>query len=397
MPARASPRPLRSSAVDNRRGLVAEELHVPAAHPDRVRPDPPRARAEVRSGAVAEAADPVHVGVAGVTTRSPARGRRTRRRPRPRSDRPACRVTSPRAASKVRDTSSSSSTPTSERRPDQSRAPPPSSQNTLSLRAKPSRTASSTGSLMQRNVPTSSAPWRDRIDSGWNCTPSSGRLAVAHGHHDTVGGRGHLELVGHCRRRERVVAHRLERRRDPGEHADPVVHDLGHLAVGRLDPADRPAVRRDEGLHPEAHAEHGHTELEDRAAEGEVGRVRRMTRPGREDDVGRRSGAVEDAGCIVLDDLRELAGDGGDEVHEVPGVGVVVIHDQHPGRGHPRSSSNKPRSSANPFSVRIDSAWNCTPRKCGPATRWMSPVAGSASTFTPGGTSSVSARPTKVL
>ena len=53
--------------------------------------------------------------------------------------------------------------------------------------------------------------------------------------------------------------------------------------------------------------------------------------------------------------------------------------------GSPNSSSSRPRSSAKPFSVRIDSAWNCTPRKVGPATRWMSPVAGSDSRDRPGG------------
>ena len=35
--------------------------------------------------------------------------------------------------------------------------------------------------------------------------------------------------------------------------------------------------------------------------------------------------------------------------------------------------------------MRIDSAWNWMPRKCGPITAWMSPVASSASTRTPSG------------
>ena len=48
-------------------------------------------------------------------------------------------------------------------------------------------------------------------------------------------------------------------------------------------------------------------------------------------------------------------------------------------------SSSSPRSRSKPFSVRIDSAWNWIPRKCGPATRWTSPVSGSASTATPAG------------
>ena len=47
---------------------------------------------------------------------------------------------------------------------------------------------------------------------------------------------------------------------------------------------------------------------------------------------------------------------------------------------------------SDPCSVRIDSAWNWTPRKCGPRTRWMSPVSGSASTERPAGRTRPSSR-----
>ena len=60
---------------------------------------------------------------------------------------------------------------------------------------------------------------------------------------------------------------------------------------------------------------------------------------------------------------RAGAGDGGDQVDEIPRVGVVVVDDDHVQGGHRRSRS--PTSSwtrSNPCSVRIDSAWNWMPR-----------------------------------
>ncbi len=221
--------------------------------------------------------------------RSPARARRRRPRRRPPTAPPWWRVTSRRAASKLSETSSSSSTPTSDRRPDQSRAPPPSSQKTLSLRANPSRTASRTGSLMpcslmrgpvlrERPDELRAVARQDRL--GVELDALEREAAVTHRHHHPVGGRGHLEHVGDRGGGERVVAHRLEGRGDPAEHTDPLVGHAGHLAVGRLDPLDRAAVRRDQGLHAEAHAEDRHAELEHPPAEGEVGRIERVTGTG---------------------------------------------------------------------------------------------------------------------
>ena len=64
-----------------------------------------------------------------------------------------------------------------------------------------------------------------RIDSGWNCTPSTGRVAVAHAHDLALVGprRDAPEHVGQRRRLDdqRVVARRLERVREAGEDARP--------------------------------------------------------------------------------------------------------------------------------------------------------------------------------
>ena len=52
------------------------------------------------------------------------------------------------------------------------------------------------------------------------------------------------------------------------------------LAVCRLDARHRPAVRRDQGLHPEADTQHRHPEGEHVRPEGEVGRLRGVTGSG---------------------------------------------------------------------------------------------------------------------
>ena len=119
-----------------------------AAHPDPRRARGPRAAPAGRDARRSRSSPPS--ARPGPRRRGRSRPRAPRRRPcrRPRRDLPGAGSPRRGAASKLSETSSSSSTPTSERRPDQSREPPPSSQNTLSLRAKPRRTASTTGSLM---------------------------------------------------------------------------------------------------------------------------------------------------------------------------------------------------------------------------------------------------------
>ena len=81
-----------------------------------------------------------------------------------------------------------------------------------------------------------SGPSGVSTDSGWNCTPSTGSVAVADGHHLAVGGgRRHLEHLGHARsprasgsgRPERAAA---ARRRCPR----PSCVDRARLAVDEL-------------------------------------------------------------------------------------------------------------------------------------------------------------------
>ena len=99
-----------------------------------------------------------------------------------------------------------------------------------------------------------------RIDSGWNCTPWTGQLAVAQAHDRAVllRPRRHLELgrqpgLGDD---QRVVPRRDERPGEPAEHAAAVVLDRRRLAVHRDAGAhDRAAEDRADRLVPEADAE----------------------------------------------------------------------------------------------------------------------------------------------
>ena len=71
---------------------------------------------------------------------------------------------------------------------------------------------------------------------------------VPHPHHRAVvAARGHDQGVGHRQRRQRVVAHRLEVLRHPGEDAAPVVRHQRHVAVRGGDAVDHAAVRRRPG------------------------------------------------------------------------------------------------------------------------------------------------------
>ena len=83
------------------------------------------------------------------------------------------------------------------------------------------------------------------------------QLAVADAHDlAVVAARGDLELVGHPRRRERVVAADLESLRQALEDAPAVVFDDARLAVEQaLRAPDLPAERLDDGLVAEADAE----------------------------------------------------------------------------------------------------------------------------------------------
>ena len=55
---------------------------------------------------------------------------------------------------------------------------------------------------------------------------------------------------------------------------------------------------------------------------------------GGEHHVAEAGQQVVERHLVVLDDRRQDAGDGGDEMHEVPRVGVVVVHDHDAGTRH---------------------------------------------------------------
>ena len=132
-----------------------------------------------------------------------------------------------------------------DRRPDQSREPPPSSQKDPVAAGETCArdVLGSTGSHQPtpRKLATSSAPCRDRIDSGWNCTPSSGRVTVAHRHHDAVGASPSPRARTGTDRRPRASGSALPRTATGSRRARRLrcACTRRHLAVGRLDPVHR--------------------------------------------------------------------------------------------------------------------------------------------------------------
>src|SRR5438067_13711107 len=86
------------------------------------------------------------------------------------------------------------------------------------------------------------------------------QFAMAYAHHlAVVAACGHLELVRHARRGERVVAPDLEPLRQPAEDAAPVVLDDARLPVEKaLRAADLAAEGLDDRLVAEANAERRH-------------------------------------------------------------------------------------------------------------------------------------------
>lgn len=80
--------------------------------------------------------------------------------------------------------------------------------------------------VASRKFASSSRPYSVQIDSGWNCTPHSGRVRWATPHQESVLGPGDgLEVVGHPVDDQRVVAHRLERGGNAGEQPGAGVPD----------------------------------------------------------------------------------------------------------------------------------------------------------------------------
>src|SRR6185312_1139020 len=161
-----------------------------------------------------------------------------------------------------------------------------------------------------------------------------GEAAVAHAHDLAVGGaRRDLEVDGHARAldRERMVAGRRERRRQPGEHAPSVVRDRRELAVHHLAGAhDRAAECFTDRLVAKAHAE-------DRQLPGEAPDQRhrhagfgRRARTRRNDDALRR----EPLDLVERDRIVAMHAHVGAKLaeilDEVVGEAVVVVdHQQH--------------------------------------------------------------------
>ena len=138
------------------------------------------------------------------------------------------------------------------------------------------------------------------------------RLEVAHAHqHAVVGPRERMQSRRQLADDERVVAHDLERRRDPLEQVDlRVVHDA-RAPVHRLRRGqDRRAVQVAQPLVPEADAEHRHPALADRrGADAEVARAFRPPGAGRDDDraVALRPQRRPRDGVVVAQQQRRLA------------------------------------------------------------------------------------------
>ena len=235
-----------------------------------------------------------------------------------------------------------------ERRPDHSRAPPPSSQKQRGCcRRDVAEVGDRVGVLPDprthvspRKFATSAAPCSVRIDSGWNCTPSSGSVAVPHAHHRRpprsrapsrpgrraarsrrASGSGPRRSPGAARRRARV-------RRARSGATSP--------CAGRP-PVDGAAVRRDQALHAEADAEHRHRPR--RAARRDRPRSRPARRGARDPARAPRGcapapSAADTSSCWTTRGSRPVTRR--DQVDEVPGVGVVVVDDHDVrGGGHP--------------------------------------------------------------
>ena len=184
-----------------------------------------------------------------------------------------------------------------------------------------------------------SCPDSVRIDSGWNCTPSIGKLTVPQRHHQPVLRlRRHLEHVGHgvAVDDKRVVTGRGERARQAGQHANPRVSDLRRLAVHHLRGAHHfAAVHLSDALMAEAHPEHGDAPLAECADRfvrhagilGSAGPRRHENGIGFECDQ-----LVEGDGVVSVD--HGLRAELTEVLHEVVDERVVVVDDEHPCAHH---------------------------------------------------------------
>lgn len=130
-----------------------------------------------------------------------------------------------------------------------------------------------------------------------------------------------------------MIAHGGEGGGYAGEQLVAPVPDPRHVAVSGWKSVDLPSVGGHDALHAETHTQHGNRACAEHfAADGEVATIRRMPGAGGEDDVV-ESEHVVGGRRVVLDHCRECSSDTGDQVDEIPGVGVVVV-DDHDLRGN---------------------------------------------------------------
>ena len=203
----------------------------------------------------------------------------------------------------------------------------------LTIGARPAERATASGSP-QIASQLASIRWPPSVstDSGWNCTPSTGRsrcraamITPASVRAVTCSSSGTVS----CGDRQRVVPGRGERRRQSGEHAGALVEHLAGLAVQQLVRApDDTAVRDADRLQAEADAEDRDLAallLDDVHARA---------------GLFRRTGAGREQDSVVLADLVRgdlvVAQHGGlglqllQVLHQVVDEGVVVVDDKDP-------------------------------------------------------------------
>ena len=176
----------------------------------------------------------------------------------------------------------------------------------------------------------SAGPSGVSTDSGWNWTPTAGssRCRTAITSPSSANAVGSSD-VGQPRRRERVVAARLERIGQAVEQPAAVVPHRARLPVHELARvADLAAADLDERLVAEADAERrrgGEEPLEDRARRARVGRT---AGAGGDDEVRRREPLRLVRVDLVVAPHDDLLAERAEQVREVPRERVVVVDEE---------------------------------------------------------------------
>ena len=266
---------------------------------------------EVGAAGVAEVADPAHRRVTAVARdlllehREDVVADRARTRPSGAAARSATRRR--RSARRRR----RPATPSTDRLPDQGRAPPPSSQNIRSLEAAASRKASTsalTGSRPRGSSRPAGRRGRSAPTPGGTARPASGSVRCATPMHDSVVATGG-HLAGHPAPRRPRASGSAPRRTATGSRRTARVPSW---VTGATSPcagstaATTPPYADDEPLHPQAHAEdRRRARQQERPADREVRRRRRGARARARARRGVNAGEVVERDLVVLDDRRQ--------------------------------------------------------------------------------------------